>query len=161
MTDTYAFVTVRGNIVDSRLVTPIDGDELERDMTRRLYSGLPPLDRPYTTVQITNARVLPRDPGGAWTAEEACVSRRMLTHPREGPNGPPHLLCINRDAFPPIRFFMDRPYAPAGPDPIVPEHELANGLDVILLLRVSLSPEEDVRVDSVILMEPIRYRERP
>lgn len=160
MAESGIFVSIRGNIEYSRLLTPIDGDELERDKARRTQAGIRPIAEPYTTIQITRARVLPRNPGGLMTSEEVYVDRLMFQRLTDGPNGDRHFACICEGASQPVPFYMADPRDPAKADPIYPEHELDSGLDVILILHVfesQASRKKGIRLHAVILQEPIRY----
>lgn len=154
------FVSIRGRTEYSRLLTPIDGEELAKDKIRKQQSGMQPIDKPYTTIQITDARVLPRDPSGVMSNEELYVDQRMYQRIADGPNGPWRFTCTNRNTSIPNQFFMARPGSPMEADQIIPEHELANGLDVILVLRIfesSTFGRKGLGLHAIILQEPIRY----
>lgn len=154
------FVAIRGQTEYSRLLTPIDGEELEKDKARRAQNGQQPITRPYTTIQIVNARVLPRDPSGVMTNEEMYVDQRMYTRNSDGPNAPWRFTCNNKSTAQPNRFYMARPNSPKDADPFIPEHELATGLDVILVLRIFESTtfqRKGIGLHAIILQEPVRY----
>lgn len=154
------FVVVRGRTEYSRLLTPIDGDELEKDKIRKSQAGIQPITKPYTTVQITDARVLPRDPSGIMNKEEQFVDQRLYRRNAEGPNAPWHFTCTNKNTSQPNQFYQARPNSPTEADRIIPERELANGLDVVLVLRIFESQtfqRKGIALYSIILQEPIRY----
>lgn len=157
---TNTIVAVRGNIEYSRLVRPVDGDDLVRDRMRRQQQGLTPIDKPFTTVTIVNARVLPRDPSGMMTNEELYVDQRLYRRVAEGPNAPWRHSSINKLVNEPNKFYMARNGQYTEADQIFPDKELANGLDVVLLLRIYETAQfqkKGLGLTGIILMEPLRY----
>lgn len=154
-----ALVLVRGNTEYSRLLRKIEGEELEKDKMRKAQAGMIPVEKPYTTVQLTNARVIPLNPAAGFTPEEIFVSERFYRRQTDPVDAPWHFTVNNKSPFP-NQFYMARQGKTTEGDLIVPENELANGLDVILVLRIFQSgsfSRKGVGLHSIILQEPIRY----
>lgn len=151
-------ILVRGNVEYCRLVTPIDGEELKRDIRRRNSLQLTPIEKPYTSIQISNARIWPTTPDGSKSIEDQYVEERFYHRAEEADTDPWHYSLTNKSPFP-NQFFMAREGTPLDCDQIFPEKELAVGLDVILMLRIydTNFQRKGIGLRGVILQEPIRY----
>ena len=152
------FVLVRGNIEYSRLTRPIDGEELEKDKRRRAQMGGIPIDKPYTTVTLTNARIVPLKPGQK-SIEETYVEERFYRKGSDPADAPLHYAINNKSPYP-NQFYQADPGEITKGDQIYPERELANGLDVVLILRVFAASgfaQKGIGLHSVVLQEPLRY----
>lgn len=152
------FVLVRGNIEYSRLTRPIDGDELEKDKRRRAQMGGIPIDKPYTTVTLTNARIVPLNPGKK-SIEETYVEERFYRKASDPADAPLHYAINNKSPYP-NQFYQADPGEITKGEQIYPEHELANGLDVLLILRVFSAngfAQKGIGLHSIVLQEPLRY----
>ena len=148
-------VFVRGNVVFSRITRHITGEELQKDQQRRQRLGLNPILKPYITITVNNARVIPATPG-KMTAEEQYVQERFYKRGQD----PSDIYSIQSKS----------PYLPwigqansANPqqiDQIKPVGEPANGLDVTLVLRTfqaGVYANKGWNLDGLIANEPIRY----
>lgn len=153
-----AIILVRGNIEFSRLTKHIEGEELLKDQRRKVQMGMNPVDKPYTTVQLTNARIVPLHPGEQ-TPDEKFVEERFWKREGDPADAPYHYSINNKSPFPNL-FYQAKPGKATEGDQIYPEAELANGLDIILVLRV-FQPKgfnrKSVTLNSIILQEPVRY----
>ena len=152
------FILVRGNIEFSRLLTPLSGDALKADQERRRRLGQTPIDKPYTSVTVTNARIVPLVPGTKST-EETYVEERFYKYANDPADAPWHYQVLNKGSLP-NTFYRAAPGKTTEGDQIYPEHELASGLDVILLLRVFQAKgftQRGIGLNAVILQEDIRY----
>ena len=151
-------VMVRGNIEFSRLIRPISGEELEKDKRRRAQMGSIPIDKPYTTVTLTNARIVPLKPGQK-SVEETYVEERFYRKASDPADAPLHYAITNKSPYP-NQFYQNDPGETTKGQQIYPERELANGLDVILILRVFASSsfaQKGIGLHSIVLQEPLRY----
>lgn len=151
------YVIVRGNIEFSRLTRPFDGEELEKDKRRRMSTGGIPIDKPYTTVTIGNARILPLKPGQK-SIEETYVEERFYSKAND-PDKIQHYSVTNKSPYP-NRFYQADPGKILEGEQIYPERELANGLDVVLVLRIFAAngfAQRGIGLYSIILQEPLRY----
>lgn len=153
------FVLVRGRVKFCRLIKRIEGEELEKDKVRKTQIGMSPVTVPYTTIEITNPRIVPLSPDGQLSIEEQYVQERFWKSNNDPANGPLHYSINNKSPFP-NQFYQAKPGQPTVGDQIYPTAELANDLDVILVLRVFQPknyPRKGLTLHSVILQEPIRY----
>lgn len=145
-------ILVRGKLAYSRLARQIDGEELQKDMSRRQQKGWIPIEKPYTTATINNAAVIPsangqKGPADIYVEEHFYQSRSnqatgwSFTANNKGKNLPWVAEMQGTQAI-----------------QVIPEGELANGLDVTLVLRVFKGkPNNGLSLDGVIVNEPIRY----
>lgn len=144
-------VLVRGKLAYSRLVRQIDGEELQKDMLRRQQKGWIPIDKPYTTATINDAQLIcannQKSPAEIYVEEHFYQSRAQrasgwsYTANNKGKSLPYICEMKGQNAV-----------------QVIPEGELANGLDVTLVLRVYKGkPNNGLSLDGVIVNEPIRY----
>lgn len=153
-----AHILVRGNVEFCRLLTRLEGEELENDKKRRIAKGMVPVDKPYTTITISNARIVPMNPG-AKSVEETYVEERFYKRMGDPQDAPWHYSIDNKSPYPNMFYQAVEGKTTEG-DQIIPEAELAVGLDVILLLRVFKTrnfANKGLALQSIILQEPIRY----
>lgn len=154
------FILVRGNIEYSRLVHKIEGEELEKDKKRKLQAGMIPVEKPYTTVQLTNARIIPMSPTGQKSLEETFVEERFYKRKNDPAGAPMHYSIVNKSEYDNL-FYQAVDGKTTEGDQIYPTHELANGLDVLLILRVFQSKSnfgrKSIALHSIIIEEPVRY----
>lgn len=147
-------VLVRGVLAYGRLTTKIDGEELKKDMSRRQQKGWIAIEKPYTTATINNAQVIyasgtpqQKTPAEVYVEEHFYQSRAQqatgwsYTANNKGRNLP--YICEQKgnQAI-----------------QVIPEGELANGLDVTMVLRTFKGrPNNGLSLDGIIVNEPIRY----
>lgn len=150
---------IRGRITYSRVVTQIDGKELEDDIAReRAHGRLNPVDKPYTKMAICQAQVesVTNGPNATMTrmyAEESFYQSMAANNPGANFRG------INKSPTTP----WIRQSLPTGQMlPIEnPEGELATGLDVTLVMRIfgakQRGQHNGVTLEGIIVHEPVRY----
>lgn len=152
------YVLVRGNIEFARLLNKIEGEELVKDQRRKMQMGMSPIDKPYTTVTLTNARIVPIKPGFK-SPEETFVEERFYKRQGDPADAPFHYTINNKSPYPNL-FYQAEPGKNTEGTQIYPEAELANGLDVILILRIFQATNfarKSVTLHSIMLQEPVRY----
>ena len=88
------YVLVRGNIEFARLLNKIEGEELVKDQRRKMQMGMSPIDKPYTTVTLTNARIVPIKPGFK-SPEETFVEERFYKRQGDPADAPFHYTINN------------------------------------------------------------------
>lgn len=150
-------ILIRGNVVYSRITSHIEGEELEKDKIRRKNNQPPqrPIDKPYTTITITNARIEPMTQG-QFTVEEQYLHERIYDS-KKNPDMKNNYTSISKSPFLP-NIAIVRNGDPNNADQIVPQGELDRGLDVTLVLRVFASNgNKGLSLDAVLVNEPIRY----
>lgn len=151
-----AYFAVRGNVSFSRIATRIEGDELEQDKQRRRARGWIPVERPYTTMTINNARVIYYHGPQNKRNEEIYAEESLYTSQRNAGAGF-FFSAQNRGRKLPWVGVLDADGKTVNQVPNL-EGELANGLDVTLIMRVFQGkPNKGVSLDGVIVHEPIRY----
>lgn len=159
-------VLVRGNVAYSRIASHIDGEELARDMERRRRAGRPVIEKPYVTLSLSDARIVPKDPktahgladmAGGMTLEEAYVEQnfyRSMKSTRPGMN----FTAISRsqslpwlgELVPPNVIHKDGPA----------KHELKPGTDVTAVMIIFQSRfGNGVGLDGVIVNVPGECRD--
>lgn len=153
-----ANIVVRGKLGYSRLTSQIAGEELRKQNERNQSRGQQPVSRPYTTATIYDASVICKDPNhlsneeiyaqeSLYTSVSAAGSQRLncFTGNNKG-NNLPWIAVARSDGS----GFADK---------VAPEGELAQGLDVTLILRVFKGrvSNNGISLDGVIVNEPIRY----
>lgn len=141
---------VQGKLNFSRLITPISGEALEKDIRRRESLGAIAITEPYTTATITDARVLYMDPANKTDAEiyaeesiySGKASPRMFTANNKGKILPKICRMTGNDVY-----------------EVKATGELATGLDVILAMRVfkGKAVNQGVSLDAVIVLGEIQY----
>lgn len=144
-------VLVRGKLAFSRLAKQIDGEELQKDMQRRQQKGWLPIDKPYTTVTINNAQIVCAN--GQKSLADTYVEEHFYQSRAQQATGWSYT-ANNKGKNLPYICEMKGQQAVQ----VIPEAELANGLDVTLVLRVFKGkPNNGLSLDGVIVNEPIRY----
>ena len=156
------YVLVKGNLEYSRLVTPIAGEDLDRENRRRAQNGMLAIDKPYTTLQLTNAEVLPNTPDGSLSLEEKFVDQQFWTYTPAAnrPNDNAYRFTVTNKSPYPNNFYQASADNPKEGSQIFPERELAKGLSVILILKIvqyKVQARKGSVLQGIILQEPIRY----
>lgn len=141
-------VRIRGKLSYGRIVTKIDGDELrDRNKNTRF-----PVNRPYNTITIDDAKVLRKDPNNPTLFEQWAENGMFKSH-RENAVGFSFTATNKGTLNPWIGQRINENQAKQ----VYPNAELANGLEVTLILRVfKASPNNGVTLAGVIVEEPIK-----
>lgn len=149
-------IAVRGKLSYSRLTSRIEGEELRKDMARRQQKGWIPIDKPYTTATIEQAEVICKNPQNR-TPEEVYALESLYTSTTKQQAG--YQFTANNKGTLNLPYIAQRDMSkPSVVKQVLPEGELASGLDVTLILRVFKGkPNNGVTLDGVIVNEPIRY----
>lgn len=148
-------VLVRGKLAYSRLTRQIDGQELINDQQRRQQRGFIPINRPYTTATVNGAMIVPSNPNGQKTTAETIVEQGFYASKNANVQAQGYsFTAYNKGRNLPWIAQMQGDKAIQ----IVPEGELASGLDVTLVTRIFRGkPNNGLTVEGVIVNEPIRY----
>lgn len=154
-------IVVRGKLEYSRLMSMIEGAELQRRIAQQRQMGAMYItDKPHTTITIREAQVQYTNPNNP-TIEEQYVAQKCYNskkHPDKG-------LMFNLDNKSP---FLPPVWVPANPANLSegyvqltdPEGELDNGLDVSVVMRTFKAGNNanlGLGLDSVIVHEAPRY----
>ena len=148
---------VRGKVGFSRLTSRIEGEELQQDIQRRRSKGWLPIEKPYTTITINQAEVIVKDRNNIQPEEQYAIESLYTSSSQRGQGG--YSYTANNKGTRALPYIaVTRAGAQGVVDQIQPEGELANGLDVTLVMRVFKGkPNMGVSLDGVIVNEPIRY----
>ena len=148
---------VRGKVGFSRLTSRIEGEELQQDIQRRRSKGWLPIEKPYTTITINRAEVIVKDRNNIQPEEQYAIESLYTSSSQRGQGG--YSYTANNKGTRALPYIaVTRAGAQGVVDQIQPEGELANGLDVTLVMRVFKGkPNMGVSLDGVIVNEPIRY----
>src|SRR5699024_2966133 len=154
-------VVLRGKLEYSRLMSMIDGEELQRRIAQQRQLGSMYItDKPHTTVTLRGVQVIYSDPNNP-TVEEQYVAQKCYNskkHPDKG-------LMFNLDNKSP---FLPPVWVPANPANLTegyvqltdPEGELDSGLDISLILttfKAGNNANLGLGLDSVVVNEEPRY----
>lgn len=151
-----AVIIVEGSVTYSRITKFVEGEELVRENQRKASRGMIPSDKPYTTIAIANAKIVPLNPN-ALTLEEQYVQSRFYNSKND-----PSLICYqyeNKSPYLP-RISQAREGSANTFDQIVPQGELANGLKVMLIMTIYASKKfgkNALGLEQIVSKEPIRY----
>lgn len=153
---------VRGNLTYCRVTSRIDGEQLRQKMENQRARGMMVIDKPHTTASIKNARVLYKNvdaygrpvqklPEEIYAEESLWVSKK---NPQEGMN----FTGYNKGTIlPTIGVLQADGKTVQG---INPEGELANDLDVTLVMKI-FKPKNQINngiaLEGIIVNEPVRY----
>lgn len=156
-----SFIHVSGTVDFCRLTRLIEGDELREDQNRRKMHNQIPIERPYTTITVKDAQVVPSDPSGQLTIDEQYINETFYA--RTGDPGMRYSI-INKSPNPP-KFYEVETDENGVVDKnrvkeIVPQGELAQGVKVLLILRVYKPKnfmQNGISLDAVIVQEKARY----
>lgn len=146
-------VLVRGKLEYSRLDRQISGEKLIEDQKSRKMRGIPIINRPYTIATISDPQVLPKSQGVQKSLEEIYMTESIYTQKASGKY---MFQGINKGNRLPNVYELDPTTGKYNQK--VLKHNLANGLDVTLVLRVfEAQPNNGVTLASVLINEPLRY----
>jgi hypothetical protein len=150
-------VFIRGKLGFAVLARLIEGAELVASDQRKTKNGMNPVGKPHTTATITNAEVQFADLNNP-TLEEQFVSERRYDSPKRPETGPNYSIDSKGSTLPVIA--IPSPKGDGTFDQDESGHELAQGLDVTLVLRVYKPKNFNNRglaLDQVIVHETPRY----
>lgn len=148
-------VWVRGRISYCRVTSQVAGRELDNANARRKEHKMRPINKPYTTVTINHAQIIPVQPGSK-TLEEQYIEERFYTasDPTKAQTDGYCCSVINKGKRLPYVAYLQGNQM----NQIVPEGELQNGLDVTIVIRTFKSPDGNgITLDGIILNEQARY----
>lgn len=157
---------IRGKVSFSRITRFMTKAEFDAENQRRTQSGRPTDNKPYAHVSMVNCMVLCTDPNNK-TINEQFAEQKLFTSTKAPETG------WNYTAKQTGMFetLPDGRVVTTGYLPTVwtqdsnghfvqiqPQGELANGLDIIAVMRVyKATPNNGVALDRILCMEPIRY----
>ncbi|WP_434598324.1 hypothetical protein [Streptomyces sp. A5-4] len=150
-------VFIRGKLGFAVLARLIEGAELVTSDQRKTKNGMNPIGKPHTTATIIHAEVQFADPNNP-TLEEQFVSERRYDSPKRPEAGPNYSIDSKGSTLPVIvipSLKGDGTY-----DQDESGHELAQGLDVTLVLRTYKPKNFNNRglaLEQVIVHEAPRY----
>lgn len=148
-----AIYAVRGKIGFSRITRQTTDAERERDNTRKKI----PVTRNYTNCSIYDAQVIAQNPQAPTIEEQYAIE--CLYHSAKPEYTGNNFSAMNKSKNLPAVGVIDTPHG-ASYTQIIPAHELAQGLDVTLIMRVfAAKGNTGVSLDRVLVNEPIRYYE--
>lgn len=147
-------IYVRGRLTFSRIASKIEGEELAKMNERKKAQGRKDItEKPHTTATICNAQVVPANPAGL-TPEEIFIAERMGMSTKNPENGN-YCTSINKgNSLPKVmQLVSEGKYKE-----VRVERELANGLDVTLVIRTFKgNPNNGTALDGIFVNEEIRY----
>lgn len=145
---------VNGTLGYSRLANQIDGVELKRDIERKNANHISPVERPYTTATVRNPTIVRTDPNSPETPVEI-YGREHIYSTKADPTAF-NFSAYNKGKYLPWIAQLNPQTKEA--EQIKPAGELANGLNVTLVIRVFKgSRGNGASLDGVIVNEPVRY----
>lgn len=155
-------IILRGKVDFSNIATVITGEELIKKNQQRERNNLSPIEADsYTSISIRDAVVQQQDPN-QMSLEEFYINERLYRPKADGkPNareGEPFYTVINRGDRLPSTAWVDPVTNKA--TPLVLPHELAKGVEVILILNVFKTKRNNrgIGLNSVFIMgEPEYY----
>lgn len=154
-------IVVRGKLEYSRLMSMIDGEELQRRIAQQRQIGsMYFTDKPHTTITLRGVQVVYSDPNNP-TVEEQYVAQKCYNskkHPDKG-------LMFNLDNKSP---FLPPVWVPSNPANLAegyvqltdPEGELDNGLDISLIMttfKAGNNANLGLGLTAVVVNEEPRY----
>lgn len=143
---------VRGKVGFSRITRPTTDAERAEANKRRSH----PIDKNYTHISLYDARVIAHDPQNPTIEERYAAECLYKSSSTNYPGN--NFSAMNKSRNLPRVGVIDPDAGANHFKEIVPEHELAVGLDVTLVMRVFKgSGNNGVSLDRVLVNEPIRY----
>lgn len=159
-----AKIYVEGNVTYSHIASHIEGEELKRDIDRKAKFNMTPIQVPYTTITVKNAKIVPQNPA-ALTREEQYIQERFYMKQETDPStnqpiGSSFTYTVNSKSpyLPIVSQFNHTTKVAEQID--LDGHELDTGLKVIICLSVYKPKNfanKGIGLDSIIVMEPIRF----
>jgi hypothetical protein len=151
------FVFIRGKLGYARLTRLIEGAELTASDQRRAQNGMTPIGKPHTTATITEAEVVSKDPANP-TLEDRFVEERRYVSKKNPASGLNYSIDSKGSGLPTI--FIPSAAGDGISEQDFSGQELAQGLDVTLMLRVYKPngySNRGLALEQVIVNEPVRY----
>ena len=151
-------IAVKGVVRFSRITKHLEGEALAADNARKVARGMRPIDKPYTTITIEQANVISANPN-APTLEEQYVMQNILFMSQQHPERNYQATVNNKSQNLPEVYQRDQQDVNTVTR-IYPDGELANGMNVTIVLRVfkprTPGMHNGISLDSIICDEPIR-----
>lgn len=150
-------ILVRGKLDFCHITSLIQGDELVKLNQRNAAKGWQSEDKPHTKAALRNAAVIMQNPQ-APTLEEQYAYESLYTSAQNPEKGNCFTGKNKGNVLPWVGII--RAGTTNVVDQIIPEGELAAGLDVTFVMRVfkpKNSINNGVSLDGIIVNEPIRY----
>lgn len=150
---------VSGKISFSRIVSLIQGEELENKIQRATRNGRNCPTTPHTSISLVDARVMVSDPKNMTPAETYASETLVFSKIDPQTNKAVWKLNFdNKSKFVP-RVLVKKDAQKKVYDEVKLEHELDKGLDVTLCFSVyhSNRGNNGVRLDTILVNEPLRY----
>lgn len=152
-------VIIEGVVTYSRVAKLIDGKDLELDKQRRNERGQTPINQPYTTIAIAEAKILPVNKDQGLSLEERYVEERFWKYVDDNSPNPWRYQPINKSkVLAPI--CQSTPEHPTMGDPVIMEGELAAGQKVILVMEVYVAKQYNrkaISLRAIFVPNPIRF----
>jgi hypothetical protein len=146
-----AIYLVRGKVAFSRITRHTTDAERIADNKRRMH----PIDKNYSNITLYDAQVLARDPNNMSIEEKyatECIYQSAAAHPNN------NFSAMNKSKYLPRVAQINTQTGEY--EEIRPEGELAQGLDVTLMMRVFKGPGNNgVSLDTVLINEAVQYYE--
>lgn len=149
-------IYVEGEVNFSRIANIIQDTELAKDIERKRRLGMNPIEKPYTTITINNAKIRPVNPSGL-SIEEQFIQEKFYQS-KSNPGGMNYTINNKSPYLPAVAQFD--PQTNTAPQINLEGNELAVGLKVILELIVyqpKSFTNKGIGLNSVMLMEPARF----
>lgn len=148
---------VRGKIAYSRLTKLIDGADLVAVNQRKAANNMSPINSPHVTCALTQPQVVFTDPSNP-SYDEQFVAERFYVSPKNPSAGPMYSIDSKGKSLPTIAVPSDK--GDDSYDQDTSGRELANGLDVTLVLRVYKPKnyaKRGMAIEHIVVNEPVRY----
>lgn len=145
---------VRGKVGFSRITRHTTDEERDKENSRRKYK----IDKNYSNITIYNATVLAKDANNPTVEERYAAENMYMSSSQNYPGN--NFSALNKTKnLPVIGVLSPTPEVPNNYVEIIPEAELAPGLDVTLVMRVynGQGDNNGVSLDRILVNEPIRY----
>lgn len=154
-----AKIYVEGTVSFSHISKHIEGEALQKDKARKIQMGMSPIDKPYTTISIKDAKIHPQNPAQL-TLEEQFIQERFYLKTDAVTNQQYYGYTVNNKSpyLPTVSQYHPDKNTASQVD--IDGKELATGLKVILCLSVFQSKNfsnKGIGLDNIIVMEPIQY----
>ena len=152
-------VCIRGKVSFSKITAPFEGKALADRNARAQQKGMTPIDKPYTTLTLTNAFVVYKNANQPTLIEQWAEGALKIY--AKNPAAGKYFTGINKGNNLPLVAVVENGKATE----VQPKGELANGLDVTLMMRVFQSNVLDengnkhngIYMHGILVNEPIRY----
>lgn len=152
-----AILMVRGKIAYARLTKLIEGADLVAVNQRKALNKMSPVNTPHVTCALTQPQVIYTDPSNP-TYDEQFIAERFYISLKNPSAGPMYSIDSKGKNLPTIAIPSDK--GDGSYDQDKSARELANGLDVTLVLRVykpKAHAKHGMAIEQVVVNEPVRY----